>query len=46
MAQKSHYGAFNLRKAELKKTHQCSLHHYLQELGHRRKLDIHRQMNG
>ena len=36
------------RKPELKKTHvpQCSMQHYLQELGHGSNLDVHWQMNG
>ena len=43
MTQQPHYWANILRKPQLKKKHapQCSLHHYLQQLGHRINIDIH-----
>ena len=39
--------AYTLRKPELKKTHipQCSLQHYLQQLGHGSNLEVHQQVN-
>ena len=41
-------GIYTLRKPKLRKTHvpQCSLQHYLQQLGHGSNLDVHWQTNG
>ena len=48
MTQQSHCWAYTLRKPELKETHvpQCSLKHYLQELGCGSNLEVHLQTNG
>ena len=44
----SHSQAYTLKKPKLKKTYvpHCSLQHDLQQLEHRSKLNVHRQMNG
>ena len=48
MTQQSHFWAYTPRKPELKDTRepQCSSQHCLQQPGHGRNLDVHRQMNG
>ena len=48
MTQQSHYYAYTLRKATLRKKHViwCSSQLYLQQLGHENNLDDSQQMNG